>query len=206
MTIHSLFPTPIFHEFIDLEELEEIKKFINSHFNIPEHKDYFLQSTGDLHRKDIFQQLKSIIETKSAEFWNTIGYQNTKMNVTQMWANIMGGKGFINDHFHSNSLISAIFYVDVDKGSGGTSFTEPTAGLHRSISVNIEKHTEYTSHEFTVNAKNNLLILFPSYLNHYSQPNFSKDSKRITISCNLMPNDLGSDERLNRLQLEKIFV
>jgi uncharacterized protein (TIGR02466 family) len=162
---------------------------------------YFLQSPGDLHERPEFLEIVSAIELEAEKFWSQIGYKTRKMKVMQLWANRMKGRGFINDHFHSNSLISAIFYLDFKIGSSGkTTFTAPFAGLHQMISVPVEKDNEFTMSKFSINGKENMLILFPSYLSHYSEPG-TDDSYRITLSANLLPSELGTPENLNYVKL-----
>jgi uncharacterized protein (TIGR02466 family) len=113
----------------------------------------------------------------------------------------MKGRGFINDHFHSNSLISAVFYVDFTEGdSGSTTFTAPFAGLHQMISIPVEKNNQFTMNKFSINCKKNMLVLFPSYLSHHSEPG-NNNSYRITISANLLPSTLGSSKSLNYVDL-----
>jgi uncharacterized protein (TIGR02466 family) len=200
--IQSLFPTPIYYEELAISDNEsaDLTDYLLKHFNLSEDPDIFLQSPGNLQNLDLFSNLKKEIEKKSESFWYEIGYKKTNMIVTQMWANLMKGRGFINEHFHSNSLISAIFYLTVPEKNSYTVFTEPSFGTHRMISTKIENDTEYTSDKFQINGRKNLLVLFPSYIYHYSLPSYS-DSPRVTISLNLLPAELGDIKSLNYVKI-----
>jgi uncharacterized protein (TIGR02466 family) len=199
MAIVDIFPTPVYHEILDIDEksLESMNTYTRKHFNPPAgHQDFFLQSPGDLAKHEDFEILKNRVETAATEFWHSVGYERRELKITQMWGNYMKGRGFISEHNHSNSLVSGIFYLDVSNGSGATVFTDTYHGIHKMINVPNEKDTRYNSHRFTVNPKNNMLILFPSYLNHYSDP-CTDGGERITISMNFLPNELGGISGLN---------
>jgi len=201
MPIHNLFSLPLYYTEVDIKNSDLCKKLLELELTSTE-SHYFLQTSGDLNIKSEFAEMAEIIENHAEIFWNEVGYEQRSMKITQMWANRMKGRGFINDHFHSNSLISAIFYLDFTEGDSGiTTFTAPFAGLHQMISVPVEKDNQFTMSKFSVNCKKNMLILFPSYLSHYSEPG-NNDSYRITISANLLPSTLGRKESLNYVALK----
>lgn len=200
MPVHNLFSLPLYHTEISISNSEQCKRIIEAELD-QEIPHYFLQTKGDLNTRLEFSELTTIIEKEAENFWTDIGYERRPMRVQQMWANRMKGRGFINDHFHSNSLISAIFYLDFhNDSSGNTTFTAPFAGLHQMISVPVVQDNCFTMSRFSVNGKQNLLVLFPSYLSHYSDPGLD-ESYRITISANLLPNELGNLENLNHVKL-----
>ena len=60
----------------------------------------------------------------------------------------------------------------------------------------MEKTTEYTTDTFYAGSKNNRIILFPSYISHFSD-NQNIDKTRLTISFNLLPKELGNKTHLN---------
>lgn len=199
MEIVDIFPTPLYHSILDIDDisLDGMKNHARKHFNPPDNSnDFFLQSPGDLANHKDFEILKSKVETAATNFWHSVGYEYRELKITQMWANYMKGRGFIDEHNHSNSLVSGIFYLHVSSGSGATVFTDTYHGIHKMINVPNEKDTRYNSHRFIVTPKNNMLILFPSYLNHYSDP-CADGGERITISMNFLPKELGSISGLN---------
>lgn len=199
MIIADIFPTPLYHAVLDIDQrsLEKMYDYTKKHFNPPEnHQDFFLQSPGHLAKHKDFEILKHQAETAATEFWHSVGYEHRELKITQMWANYMKGRGFISEHNHSNSLISGIFYLHANNDSGATVFTDTYHGIHKMINVPNERDTKYNSHRFIVTPKNNMLILFPSYLNHYSDPCVDEE-ERITISMNFLPSELGSGTGLN---------
>ena len=47
-----------------------------------------------------------------------------------------------------------------------------------------DKYTPNTSSKFNITSQENLLLLFPAYLNHYVRPNMNKE-ERISLSFNI---------------------
>ena len=60
--------------------------------------------------------------------------------------------------------------------------------------------TEYNCGDFLIAPIQDTVVLFPSYMNHRSQPNFANDSKRYTIAFNMMPKTLGKENHFNWLK------
>lgn len=168
------------------------------------HDNYFLQSVDkELHRLPEFKLLKETVEFRASCYWSSLGYIRRNFFVTQMWANCMKGAGVIHTHFHSNSLISGVYYLDVDeKDSGGTVFYNPLFGIDRLISIPEDTDTAYNRISYVAKPKKDKLILFPSFLQHSSEPNTGK-SKRITVSFNLLPDTLGKHDHINYVDLRR---
>jgi uncharacterized protein (TIGR02466 family) len=196
----DIFSHAIFYEELSFNHdyLSELKTNIQKKIVYSDtDQHYFYQTAGDLEKEDLFQRLKNKVEEAAENFYTELGYKRSKMFVTQMWGNLMKGHGRITEHYHSNSLISGVFYLDLnEETSGGTVFTEPMNGIHRMISLPVETSTKYNTENFKINVKKQMLVLFPSYINHYSEPNNSAD-QRITISFNLLPYELGNFSDLN---------
>ena len=116
---------------------------------------------------------------------NNMGWdlQTQEVKISNMWA-IINTKGSLNQkHHHSNSDISAAYYVEAHDNCGDIVFYDPRP-------ARVYKHpiaTESNDLNATVNSvkpEPGLLVLFPSYLEHSVKPNMS-DKKRIVISFNL---------------------
>ena len=106
-----------------------------------------------------------------------------EVTLSNMWA-IINKKGAMNQkHHHSNSDLSAAYYVTAKEGCGDIIFYDPRPGI-------VYKHPLSTKPNL-LNADNNgvrpepgMLVLFPSYLEHSVNPNMS-DHERIVISFNI---------------------
>ena len=108
---------------------------------------------------------------------------NQEVTLSNMWA-IINKKGAMNQkHSHSNSDLSAAYYVTAKEGCGDIVFYDPRPGK-------VYKHP-LANKPNLLNAVNNgvkpkagMLVLFPSYLEHSVNPNTS-DHERVVISFNI---------------------
>ena len=123
---------------------------------------------------------KNINEAINDMAWDL---NNQEVTLSNMWA-IINKKGAMNQkHHHSNSDLSAAYYVTAKEGCGDIIFYDPRPGK-------VYKHPISNTPNL-LNANNNgvkpepgMLVLFPSYLEHSVDPNTS-DDERIVISFNI---------------------
>ena len=152
-----------------------------------------LRQSSSLHPKfelnDEMIKLSKEVENKSSEVSNNIGF-NSKVKIINYWANVNRKHCYNIDHAHQGSLLSAVFYVKVPENSGRITFSNPNALLMESylhgknLNVNYDSVYYALSSIFTMEPKENSLIIFPSWLTHRVEPNGS-DEDRISISFNL---------------------
>ena len=116
---------------------------------------------------------------------NDMNWDLTKqtINIKSLWA-IINEKGAWNQkHHHSNSDLSAAYYVAAHDDCGDIVFYDP-----RPAPVNSHPISKFPNKlNATVNSikpEAGMLVLFPSYLDHSVNPNLL-DKKRIVISFNL---------------------
>jgi uncharacterized protein (TIGR02466 family) len=100
--------------------------------------------------------------------------------VLQSWVNLHDRGGFNFLHMHEASLLSGSFYLKVPAGSGSLCFRDPRSGvIHGSV-----KGSFPNAHaDINLNPSTGLLVLFPSWLEHYVEPHES-DEPRICIAFN----------------------
>ena len=106
-----------------------------------------------------------------------------EVKLSNMWA-IVNEKGAMNQkHHHSNSDLSAAYYVTAKKGCGDIIFYDPRPGkvYKHPLSNNPNLLNAITN---GVKPETGMLVLFPSYLEHSVDPNVS-DNERIVISFNI---------------------
>ena len=98
------------------------------------------------------------------------------------WFNIMGKGGQVDKHRHEGSVISGAFYPYVDEDSCPLIFESPLRPLR--MNDVFETQNPYSSYFASCKPRTGLLLIFPSWLEHRTDPNTS--SKRITVSFNSM--------------------
>ena len=103
--------------------------------------------------------------------------------INNMWAIINTGGAANLRHQHGNSTISGAYYVRAPKNSGDIVFYDPRPAPVYSHPNVIEPNLLNTQVN-SINPKEGLLVLFPSYLDHSVNENLSKE-ERIVISFNI---------------------
>jgi len=104
-----------------------------------------------------------------------------ELRLHSLWCNINGLGSFNRPHSHPGSVVSGVYYVSIPKNSGSIVFLN--RDLDSFYNKNVKNYNEYNSTIWKINPKENECILFPSYLEHYVEPNLNK-KERISISFN----------------------
>jgi uncharacterized protein (TIGR02466 family) len=131
---------------------------------------------------DSYFELLSIVGTLASQIgksWNI----TQPLELISYWTNIKHDKHFGVSHLHPNSIISGVFYVSVPSGSGGITFERPD---NQELCFRVIEPNTYSCKHFTVESKENMLLLFPSFMRHRIEVNKFQNTndKRISISFN----------------------
>ena len=127
--------------------------------------------------------LFNCIEEQANEFTQKLNL--SKVVLDNIWININGYKDFNLPHTHLNTMISGVYYV-LNNEHGGNIFFNHPAGKDIGMVWENRKNTNntYNSGKYWLPATPGTLYLFPSWLEHYVEPNMSKDKERVSISFN----------------------
>ena len=119
------------------------------------------------------------------ESLNDMGWdlEKNKTKITAMWSIINPKNASNMRHIHPNNFISAAYYVKASEKSGDIVFYDPrSANTIRSPIVS--KTNKLNSNIFSVQPREGLLVLFPSYIHHSVNRN-SSEEERIVLSFNI---------------------
>ena len=114
-------------------------------------------------------------------YCDKVGLGNN-VKISMSWFNVLEKGQSVNLHRHEVSVLSAAYYVKADKDSAGLNFKSPIDPYR--MHEYFVKNTEYNVKNVEVACEQGTLYLFPSWLEHYTNPN--QTDKRITISFNTM--------------------
>ena len=112
--------------------------------------------------------------------WDLI---KNKTKITAMWSIINPKNASNMRHIHPNNFISAAYYVKASEKSGDIVFYDPRSA-NTIRSPIISKTNKLNSNIFSVQPKEGLLVLFPSYIHHSVNRNNSEE-ERIVLSFNI---------------------
>jgi uncharacterized protein (TIGR02466 family) len=189
MDLQLIFPTPVYIKDIATEAFnQELEKNIFSWAKedggITKTNVNGWHSADNMHERKEFKGLVDLLfeaqyfiyKQEIMEFEPVLG---------NMWANINPPGGYNIPHIHPNSLWSGVYYVKTPNNCGSLILDDPKTQSHMMIPKRksgiippsfLWKQIEYIP-------KAGRLIMFPSWLNHWVNPNKSDDT-RISVSFN----------------------
>jgi len=196
--VHELFPTPLYvvtlssirEEYQD--ELKSIKRGNNVGNTISEDKQIL--------NMKCFSRLKFEINRHLKNYYELIHKPKDKLEpyITQSWINWTGDNQFHHQHAHQNSLVSGVFYIDVEK-TDSIVFNQDT---YKSIQIDTDNPNCFNSMKYTLPLQKNDLVLFPSSLIHGVNDRIASDNERISLSFNtFIRGTVGSKEHATELIL-----
>jgi len=190
--LHLFFPTPIWTN--KIENYLEINNKMSKYIHALRDKDLLTlrkSNIGGWHSPDF-----DLKDPNTIFFINSISpilnemftdmdwdIENQKINITSMWS-IINNKEASNDrHIHGNNFISAAYYIKAPKNCGHIVFYDPRAAPVFSHPKS-NRPNKLNANSHSIEPKEGLLVLFPSYLQHSVEASQSNE-ERIVISFNI---------------------
>ncbi len=135
--------------------------------------------------------LRESINGCAIAYFRRIGLAYALDWTLQAWPNVNRFGDYHDYHNHPRSYLSGTYYVKVPVGteklklrrdvrSGCISFYDP----RYSVNMSSIKGDPYVDPEYTVRPEPGMLLLWPSFINHFVHPNLSKQV-RLSISFNV---------------------
>lgn len=199
----QLFPKPVliasYHKDFT-KELEYVKS-LEHKLNEKAQKEYSKQSTNTfLLDEPELKEIREFIEVYIKFYVNNILECKDELVITQAWSNIAEKGKRHHEHVHPNSIVSGVFYFQINEKLPPIEFRNPNT---HSFNLNIQKQNNFNGATFLLPLNSGELILFPSNLTH-SVPENRDDLPRISLAFNTFAkNSLGSIDSLTYLPLNK---
>lgn len=118
----------------------------------------------------------------SAAMISTV-YDGKDSVILNMWTTIYPQGAFVPSHIHDNSLLSGVFYAKAKPNCGNLIFEDP-AHIAKNMSSRGANVFPTLPTRHTQEVEDGMMVLFPSWLPHQTQPNKSGED-RIIISFNV---------------------
>jgi uncharacterized protein (TIGR02466 family) len=200
MRIDGLFPIPVGVTKLerDLTDLE--KSFLLNQETYPNTGNLSSLDTYILNKLEL-SGLKDFIQSKLTEFFDSVYKPNSDVEIyiTQSWVNYTKPSGFHHRHNHGNSIVSGVFYVDVEYQNDKIYFHRETPG---GIVIDAREYHEFNCLTWFVPVENNLLILFPSNMTHSVESTINNVKTRSSLAFNtFIRGFIGTDESMTGLKL-----
>lgn len=187
-----LFATPLYRSSIPDIDVLTYKKLISFEW---EHNEGFVTHTETAERhlldRPEFAGLKKALQQKVDEYvYNVLGVQtDLSWPITTSWVNRSKPNDYHTQHWHSNSMVSGVFYIDTNPNSGAILFHKERN--HKNlwsdqIAINFTSENDYNTEAVGILPNKNEVLLFPSVLNHSVLENTS-NKDRYSLAFNVFP-------------------
>jgi len=199
MIIQPLFPTVIAKFDLDPPLTEKEKTIL---YNLETRNNTYNKSsveTSVLENSDL-RRLKDFFTFCINQYLNEIIIPDTKceLYITQSWTNYTEQYQQHHRHNHPNSIVSGVFYINVDENRDRISFYKKE---ETQIRIHSKIFNDLNSNLWWIPVKNNLLILFPSNIDHEVLL-VTEGDIRVSLSFNtFVKGVIGSKGHLDQLIL-----
>jgi uncharacterized protein (TIGR02466 family) len=112
-------------------------------------------------------------------------HPNIEFYLTTSWITKHNPGEWVNSHYHPNSIISGVLYLQTDDNTGNIVFSNEVAKtFSTTLQLDFKEFNIYNSSMWSISPKENQLLLFPSTLLHEIKPNNS-NIIRYSLAFNL---------------------
>ena len=150
---------------------------------------------------DLCPNTKTFIKNSIQQFVDT-HIDNENLIVTQSWIHKSDNVTSLFGHYHPNSILSGVYYLDADENTVGTTFYKGSTNTttdHPIINVNWKNKSIYSYVTHTISAKKNTLYLFPSEIIHNVSGGKVKQPRHVLSFNTWFDGPFGSSSKLTRV-------
>jgi uncharacterized protein (TIGR02466 family) len=202
MIIHGLFPIAVATFNYDKGLTQSEKDLLMSH-EIHRNKGNSTSVDRYVLNDERLTALRSFIDRCIKKYVESVYAPSTPFNlpITQSWLNYTEKGGHHHIHWHPNSMISGVFYINADGNTDKIFFDKQPRD---SFKIFTDKPNALNIDTVWMSVNTNDLILFPSYLMHRVEEVESVDT-RVSLAFNTFPaGTLGSHDALNKVVIKEI--
>ena len=203
MIIHSLFPEPVYVSTLgraltktELKTINKYKKETHKNDgNITSNDNYVLENKT-------LKNLKEDLQKRVIDYFDKVVCTSNSIipHITQSWINYTETNQFHHRHFHSNSYVSGVFYIDAQKEVDSITFYRP-GEAQKAIHLIVTQYNQFNSANWRCSIQTGDVVLFPSSLHHGVQKK-KGNNIRISLSFNVFfKGTIGDNKVLTELTL-----
>ena len=146
--------------------------------------------------------VRAFIEAKLHEYVTKVMASSDKMVITQSWLNKSKKGESHHEHVHPNSIISGVWYPQVNKELPPIEFKNKD---QRDVMLSVKNYNQFNCSTFLLPLNKGELIIFPSNLQHSVPPN-GNDTERISLSFNTWgKGNMGDIQSLTYLPFDRLM-
>jgi uncharacterized protein (TIGR02466 family) len=200
--LEQIFATPILlaqRPDDTIRDLESEQEFIQQCADTIEPNTGGNGSSANTEVLDGMPDLRSWIEWELTEYWKTTITSSGRATprITQSWLNYTTTGQSHHAHYHTNSIVSGVYYPLADHTTDTITFERPR---RNTLEFHQWGYNEWTTPAIHYSVASGQLILFPSSLVHWVNTVTKPNHQRISLSFNVWyDGELGNKENKNHL-------
>ena len=179
--------TPLELKFIDKNK----KTFTKNDGNITSNNNYILNEKP-------FTNIKKELDLRVKDYFEKVISSTTTVTpyITQSWLNYTEKNQFHHKHYHPNSFISGVFYINSNKEFDKIKFFKED---YKTIKPEVTNWNLYNSESWWFPVETGDIVLFPSSLSHCVEVK-EGDNTRISLAFNtFVKGSVGNSKTLTEL-------
>ena len=186
--LYEIFAVPVYETELgfDVNKMTDLcRKFVK------DDKGRNISNRGGYQSNDIDLSNKLFADFFANIEFHATGFASSVLKVeTQFmhnaWININNFGDYNVIHNHPYSHISGVYYLKTPKDCGRLVLQNSPKDVlqYYEVDAGIKQRNQYNSQEFVLEPEPGKLYLFPSWINHYVQPNRNRNEERISIAFN----------------------
>ena len=196
MNVHSIFPTLFTDEQLDIDNRSLLAYAQQMRSREDTGRTGGWQSAWlDLNAVELAPLIRAVqahLDRLSREVYTFP--DNITIKLANGWFNLNDpGEQQLNNnyyHLHGGFFTSTVYYIDVEPDSSGNLVLVPPHGfLDYALPFQlVQQFNQFTAQRFHVQPQNSKLVTFPSWINHYAEPNRSTKT-RVCVAFNGIINE-----------------
>jgi uncharacterized protein (TIGR02466 family) len=199
--LKSLFPVPMYLFQMDRKFMNIEKEFIEQQKNSLRDNTYNKTSINNYVLNDKkLTLLKSEIEGAIKRYCLEVLTISSEVYITQSWLNYTTKNESHHKHYHPNSFISGVLYIDAMENKDSINFCNRN---FFPIKGKMMENSNFDNDYFKQYVSTGQLILFPSMLEHFVDLKTEENHTRISLAFNtFLKGIVGENENLTELNLK----
>jgi len=200
MNITPLFPRPVGLDTVTFLTEEERKHLLSYQDKLrPNYGNRITDSTYVLEDNELANLKQSLESALNKFFYDVYKTKQCKLYITQSWLNFADKNEFHHRHWHPNSFISGVLYLQTI--SDDRIYFASNLEQFNMFEFDNEEYTLFNSNTWWMPVEDNSLILFPSNMNHEVKINTSSTT-RISLAFNsFIKGSIGNIPDLKKLNI-----
>jgi len=198
--ISGLFPIPVYKKNIDREFTDKEKKISSpDYWQIQKGSENYRSSNTNVLNMPSFFAIKQFLMKNIQDYVTNIIDPETKFDlyITQSWINFNKKGDRHHQHFHANSILSGVLYLNAIDSDSISFYTPSRSEIHITNYPNW-----WNMKRIGLPVKTGDLVLFQSYLEHGVEGVLEDDHIRVSLAFNTwFRGELGSETGLTKLVL-----